>query len=49
MPGLLPVRGPVTIWVKAAAPVVPALRASVAGGDDAPAELQQQLLGGGLR
>ena len=35
MPGLLPVSGPVTIWVKAAVPVVPGVVASVAGGDDA--------------
>jgi hypothetical protein len=35
MPGLPPVSGPVTIWVKAAVPVVPGFAASVAGGDDA--------------
>ena len=43
---LLALLGPVAARVQAA-PVVPRLVASVAGGDDAPSQLQQQLLGGG--
>ena len=49
MPGLLPVSGPVTIWVKAAIPVAPGVAASVAGGDDAVSQFEQQLFGGRLR
>src|SRR6185503_17557762 len=45
---LLALFGPVAVRVKAA-PVVPGFVASVAGGDDAPSQLQQQLLGGLLR
>ena len=49
MPGLLPLSGPVAVRVEAAVPVVPGVVASVAGGDDAASQLQQQLLGGRLR
>src|SRR5262245_21239618 len=42
---LLALLGPVVAWVQAA-PVFPHF-ASLAGGDDAPSQLQQQLLGGG--
>ena len=44
---LLALFGPVAVRVKAAVPVVPGLVASVAGGDDAPSQFEQQLLGGG--
>ena len=39
--------GPVAVRVQAV-PVVPGVVASVAGGDDAASELEQQLLGGHL-
>src|SRR6516225_5786623 len=38
--------GPITLRLKAV-PVVPALPAALAGSDDAAAQLQEQLLGGG--
>src|SRR5277367_2935049 len=44
---LLALVGPIALRVKAIAPVVPTVVASVARPDDAAAQLQQQLLGGG--
>src|SRR6476620_5498762 len=48
-PVLLALLGPVAVRIQAAAPVVPGVVACVAGGDDAPSQLQQQLLCGGPR
>jgi hypothetical protein len=39
--------GPIALRLKAVVPVAPGLVVSVVGPDDAPSQLQQQLLGGG--